>query len=226
MAAMDRVELTGIAAVSGTAREVAGKLAEGTNQQVVAFTLPRASGQQRDAIASTLETLVKMTSGQLIRRDEEALETLVRLFLPAITEPQSTLREAAMIAKARATVLESAEWLTAAQVAELAGLSAANPNAQTTRWKKEERIFSVKQPGCVELFPAYGLDPESGFRPSPALAEVIKILKGRKDGWGLAYWFASINGFLGGKRPQDVLAIAPHEVIAAARDEAEGVVHG
>lgn len=226
MAVMDRVELTGIAAVTGTAREVGGRLTQSNHEQVVAFMLPHATAKERDAIASTLEALVKVTSGHLIRRNKQALETLVSLFLPAITEPKSALRQATMIGKARAAVLEAAEWLTAAQVAELAGLSASNPNAQTTRWKREGKIFSVKQPGEVELFPAYGLDPETGFRPVAALADVIRILGDRKDGWGLAYWFASINSYLSGKRPQDVLAQAPQKVIAAARVEAEGVQHG
>ena len=38
--------------------------------------------------------------------------------------------------------------------------------------------------------------------------------------------FQSVNGFLGGKRPQDLLATDPDRVIAAARDEVLGVLHG
>ena len=58
------------------------------------------------------------------------------------------------------------------------------------------------------------------------MADVIGILAGHKDGWGMAYWFQSVNGFLGGKRPQDLLATDPDRVIAAARDEVQGVLHG
>ena len=47
-----------------------------------------------------------------------------------------------------------------------------------------------------------------------------------KDGWGLAYWFASANSFLGGKRPQDVLLESPERVLAAAADEMAEVAHG
>jgi len=36
-------------------------------------------------------------------------------------------------------------------------------------------------------------------------ARVLSVFRGRKDEWGLAYWFASVNSFLGGKRPQDLL---------------------
>ena len=48
----------------------------------------------------------------------------------------------------------------------------------------------------------------------------------RKYGWGLAYWFASANSLLGGKRPQDVLATSPDRVLAAAADEMAGIAHG
>lgn len=44
--------------------------------------------------------------------------------------------------------------------------------------------------------------------------------------WGLAYWFASVNSFLGGKRPQDLLIDTPDRVVDAAKDEVAGVLHG
>jgi len=70
-----------------------------------------------------------------------------------------------------------------------------------------------------DYFPGYGLDPDAGYRPFKALAKVIEAFGGHKDGWGLAYWFRSDTSFLGGKRPQDLLASAPDRVIAAALDE-------
>lgn len=42
----------------------------------------------------------------------------------------------------------------------------------------------------------------------------------------MAFWFLSANSFLGGKRPQDMLATQPDLVIDAARDEVQGVAHG
>jgi hypothetical protein len=47
----------------------------------------------------------------------------------------------------------------------------------------------------------------------------------RPDGWSLAFCFQSVNSFLGGKRPMDVLAEKPDEVIAAAADESMGITH-
>jgi len=225
MSALDSIELTGISVLAGTAREVAGRLNQADGQQVIAFVLPHLGVQQREAISQTLETLVRLTVGYQISRNHEVLESLVNVLLP-IPVPEMAVREAITIRKARAEVLESAEWLPAAQLATLAGMSPVNPNSQPSRWKRDGRIFSIKPLGSVELFPAYGLDPLKGFRPIRELAEIITILKDQKDGWGLAYWFSSLNGFLGGRRPQDVLSKAPGEVVAAAADEAEGVKHG
>jgi hypothetical protein len=226
MTSSDYIEFTGISTMAGTAREVARRLNQADDQQVVAFMLPQAGVQQREAIAQTLETLVQLTVGCQISREREALESLINVILPGAPMPEMALREAATIRKARAEVLESAEWLSAAQWAEVAGLSTVNPNAGPSRWKREHRIFSIKPKNSGELFPAYGLDPARNYRPRPEMQEIITLLKDRKDGWGLAYWFSALNGFLGGRRPQDVLSTAPSEVVAAAADEAKGIVHG
>jgi len=226
MPTLNSIELTDIFTVAGTAREVSERLSQAKNQQVVAFILPHVSVPQREAIGRTLETLIRLTAGCQISRDREVLGSLVNALMQPILQPESVLRDAVMISKARAEVLEGSEWLSAAQLATLAGMSPVNPNAQPSRWKRDGRIFSIKPLGSVELFPAYGLDPSKGFRPRKDLAEIITILSDRKDGWGLAYWFSSLNSFLGGRRPQDVLATAPREVVAAAADEAEDIVHG
>jgi hypothetical protein len=135
------------------------------------------------------------------------------------------IRETAMLVRARTAILESGDWLTAAQVARLAGLSTRNPSAQPNKWKKQGQIFAIHHLG-VYYFPGYGLDRDTGFRPLNFLGSVIEIFDGKKDGWGLAYWFRSDNSFLGGKRPQDLLTTDPERVIAAAKDEAQGVTHG
>lgn len=58
------------------------------------------------------------------------------------------------------------------------------------------------------------------------MAKVIEILAKNKDSWGMAYWFRSDNSFLGGKRPQDLLASEPERVIEAAMDEVQEISHG
>jgi hypothetical protein len=100
-----------------------------------------------------------------------------------------------------------------------------NPSAQPNKWKKAGQIFAIRHAG-VDYFPGYGLDAGAGFRPLKPLASVIEVLAPHKDAWGMAYWFRSDNGMLGGRRPQDLLADAPERVVAAARDEVQPVAHG
>ena len=110
-------------------------------------------------------------------------------------------------------------------MAELAGFSTSNLSAQPNKWKKEGQIFAIRHQG-LDYFPAYGLDAEAGYRPLKPLAPVLAVFGDAKDGWGLAYWFASANSLLGGKRPQDVLLKSPDRVLAAAADEMAEVAHG
>ena len=86
-------------------------------------------------------------------------------------------------------------------------------------------IFAINH-GGVDYFPGYGLDRNGSFRPLKALSKIIEVFGGHKDSWGMAYWFLSVNSFLGGKRPQDVLALEPDRVIEAAKDEVQGILHG
>ena len=129
-----------------------------------------------------------------------------------------------MLVQARKAVLQSGDWLTSADIAQLAGLSTRNPSAQPNKRKKQSQIFAIHN-GGIDYFPSYGLSSDAGFRPLKSLAKVIEAFAGHKDGWGMAYWFSSQNSFLGGKRPQDLLASAPDSVIAAALDEIQGVAH-
>jgi hypothetical protein len=55
---------------------------------------------------------------------------------------------------------------------------------------------------------------------------ILRVFGDTKDSWGLAFWFAGLNSFLDDQRPQDLLAADPERVIAAAKDEVEGVQHG
>jgi hypothetical protein len=48
---------------------------------------------------------------------------------------------------------------------------------------------------------------------------ILNIFGEAKDGCGLAFWFATLNRFLGDVRAQDVSATDFGRVIAAAKDE-------
>lgn len=183
---------------------------------------PAASEALADNVANVASSMVSLLAE---RQPPQVLARLADEMVPRTPAPPHLLKEAAMLVRARKAVLESGDWLTAAQVAELAGLSTRNPSAQPNKWKKQGAIFAIHHAG-VDYFPGFGLDREAGFRPLKDLARIIEIFRGHRDSWEMAYWFASANSFLGAKRPQDLLAKAPQRVIAAAEDEVQGIVHG
>ena len=211
--------------MTGSPEEVGQRLKRVQADQVVAIGLEHASAKEAGMIAETLARFVQLVNLNVIRHERETLESLVEVLVPKAPPTPVQLKEAAMLAKARIAVLREGNWLTAAEIADLAGFSSSNPSAQPNKWKRDGLIFAIRHLG-VDYFPDYGLDPDTGYRPLKAMAAVIKVLGGSKDCWGLAYWFASANSFLGGARPQDVLAKQPDRVIAAATDEQEGIVHG
>lgn len=114
-----------------------------------------------------------------------------------------------------------AEMCQARELAALAGQEPEQMQAELQRWKIEGRIFSVDHEG-KEYFPSFALDPGTGYRPYPAIAEVFRTFDavGCENPWRLASWFVGLNSFLDDQRPMDLLAEDPEWVIDAARDEA------
>lgn len=225
VAAKEIVEFSGVGTLTGTPEQVRTELSRLNAEQVVALTIEHGSDPAAKALAQTIAGLVPLVGAILKRRQDAAINSIIEALVPEVPPPHHKLVEARMVADARKAVLENGDWLTAAEVARAAGFSASNPSAQPNKWKKEGLIFAVRHRG-VDYFPGYALDPSAGFRPVKVLARILEVFRGKKDDWGLAYWFASVNSFLGGKRPQDLLASEPERVIAAAEDEVIGVVHG
>lgn len=211
--------------LTGLGHEVREKLETVSNEPVVAVVLPRASGASAGAIARTLENIAQLVPSLIASQQEQTIKAVVEALMPKVMPTPNVLKEAEMQARARAAVLASGDWLTAAEIASAAGFSASNPSAQPSKWKRDKAIFTISHNG-TDYFPGYGLDPSAGYRPLKALAKVIGILDGSKDGWGMAYWFMSPNSFLGGQRPQDLIRSAPQRVADAALDELEGAAHG
>ncbi|MBJ9965664.1 hypothetical protein [Burkholderia seminalis] len=219
-------EHPGVSTLIGTPKEVQARLGRSHADRVLVLAFEQIKPTVFEALAENFTNVASSMFEVLLQRhDRESLERLAEVLVPRTPPSPRLLKEAAMLVQARKAVLESGDWLTAAEVAQLAGLSARNPSAQPNKWKKQGLIFAIAHNG-VDYFPGYGLDREAGFRPLRAMAKVIEAFAGHKDGWGMAYWFRSDNSSLGGKRPQDLLATAPERVIEAARDEIQEVAHG
>jgi hypothetical protein len=133
--------------------------------------------------------------------------------------------QARMTLDAKSRILHSGDFLRAGEIAKLTRDSDKIANAEPTNWKRSGTIFAIEHKG-VEYFPLYALDRDKNYRPYKAVAEILRIFGDTKTGWGVAFWFASLNSFLDDRRPQDLLASDPDVVITAAKDEVAGVQHG
>jgi hypothetical protein len=218
-------EHPGISTLAGDPEEVSMQLHKVDAEQVVAVALAHATPREAAAIAETFASIADLVKSIVGEHRRQSLEAIVGALVPKAPPTPNELKEATMLARARTEVLGSGDWMTAAEIASVAGFSASNPSAQPNKWKREGAIFAIRHNG-IDYFPSYGLDAGAGYRPRKAMAQVIKTFGETKDGWGLSYWFMSANSFLGGKTPRELLATQPERVIAAAADEHEGVLHG
>ena len=211
--------------ISGTLPEMRSQLSKSKAAKAIVLTFDNEDGETIRAIATMVESIEPIV-GRLVReRQEGSIRSLIAALVPPVPPPRHMMLEGRMRAQAQADVLRASEWLTSAQIAELAGFSNTNTSAQPNKWKKEGLIFAINHRGS-DYFPDYGLDPDANYKPVKALADVIRVLKDGKDGWGMAFWFAAVNSYLGGEAPKDLLATAPDKVIAAAREEMSETAHG
>lgn len=126
---------------------------------------------------------------------------------------------------ARRKVLRGGDWLSADELLALASPRDQISEANLSLWLRADQIFFIRS-GGTDYFPRYALDAMHGYQPVPDLHFVIRILKTMKNGWEMAFWFASLNSYLGDQRPQDVLHHHMERVIEAARQEVLPISHG
>ncbi len=146
-------------------------------------------------------------------KQSEGFDQLVDLLLGDHSPTPIDITKARMKADALRAVFNGTEWLTAAQIAELAGLGQANRSGAANRWKQRRKVFALQHEG-QDHYPRYLLDEH--FRPLPGAEKVLEVLESFSPN-RLASWFEGRNGLLGGKRPRELLATDPERVVEAAR---------
>ena len=207
----------------GTGSEVSQRLHRSSARRALAVTLP--DDEQSAVFEDVVRKVTEFLPHIVRQRQKESLEKIVGALLPEIVIPNAALVQARMMVDAKSRILQSGDFLSAVEIAKLAGYSEKNPSAQPNKWKKDGTIFAIQHKG-VDYFPLYALDPDENYKPYKAVSEVLRVFGDTKTGWGIAFWFAGLNSFLDDSRPQDLLAGDPALVIAAAKDEVEGVQHG
>lgn len=173
--------------------------------------------------AAMLESAASMGSVLTVLEEREAAkERMIEALLPKSTIlPAPSVLQARRNAAAREGLLQEFGALSSTEVADLAGSRASNKAALANRWKQEGRIFPVTHHGQT-LFPAYQFDGKG--QPRPVIAQVLSTLGKQSRDWELALWFLSASGWLGEKRPVDLLESNPAAVAEAARHEIDDLV--
>ena len=154
-------------------------------------------------------------------RQRHDTERLIEAMLPEspVPTPPAVL-QARRNAAAREELITEFGLLTSVDVAARAGSRAKNKAALANRWKQEGKILSVNHQGLL-FFPAFQFDDDG--QPLPVLVSILSSVGRQSEGWELALWFIAANGWLGGRRPVDLLRIEPEAVARAAEREAEGL---
>jgi hypothetical protein len=148
-------------------------------------------------------------------RAAEEIDDLATAMAPEIALPTPpVVLQARRNAEARTALLSEFGALTAAQVAELAGSDAKNTSALAGRWRREGRLVAVEHHGTV-YYPGFQFDSDG--RPKPTVGQVLHHLSDPSmTPWQQALWFTTANGWLGGRRPVDLLDDEGDAVVAAA----------
>lgn len=119
--------------------------------------------------------------------------------------------------ESRKAILSGTTWLTAHEIAKLAGRKIEAVEEDLADWEDQQAIFSIHHEHLTQ-YPDYLLDPGTGFYPYPDSAQLIRVLfQTRKTNWQLASWFEGVNGRLGGIAPKDLMASDTARVLEVAR---------
>ncbi len=155
------------------------------------------------------------------REDLKQMEEMISAMMPRTTVPLPVeVLQARRNAEARMALFKEFGALTSAQVGEMAGSKSPNRAALAHKWKSDRRIFSVPHQG-VNYFPGFQFTQDG--QPRPVIGAVLAAVPGWSP-WEIGLWFTSRSGFLGGRRPVDLLDSDPDAVVRAAAAEAEELV--
>lgn len=147
------------------------------------------------------------------RRGRELFERTVAALTPEAVPSQAAVEQMRRNAEARHRLLAEHGTLTSEQVADTLGSQARNRAATAYRLQRAGKIFGVRHREET-VFPAFQFSAGGVRRGVP---EVLRRLQQRGlSGWEIALWFTAGSGFLGGRRPLDVLDDDPELVIEHA----------
>jgi hypothetical protein len=208
----------------GEAQELAHGLENSKAHALVFVSHAHRDDEWTKTVFETLKRASELIEVLIDKRGENSWDALIEALTPDVPLTSNRMIEAKMFAQAMKGVLESEDFVRAADIAEIGHFSKTNPSSQPNRWKKAGLIFAVPYKGA-DLYPLYALELAEGAKPLPIMESVLNVLRD-KDDWQKAFWFSSVNTYLKNKMPKELLKSKPQEVLRAAEIEAAGVQHG
>ena len=151
-------------------------------------------------------------------RQRQSLDRMLDLLVTGEDAPRSAIEANLLMdnLELRADYLRETGTLTSEEIHNASGLQSRNVSEPASRWKREGRIFAVRQ-GRADRYPAFQFRDGA---PHPTIRDVLSALPGGMTSWQTGLWFASGNGWLDGDPPQRRLDDRD-QVVYAARQLAE-----
>lgn len=114
----------------------------------------------------------------------------------------------------RQKLMQTVNMVDAAKWAQWRGVRTKNPSAALGKYKRQHRIFAVKS-GNRDLYPAFQFSPNA--EPLPIIREILREVPEDAQGWALLSWFEARNTTLGNRKPSELVASEPSQVLNAAK---------
>lgn len=185
------------------------------------WVLVRARTAKQAAIMrKTVKTVGQIAAQRRRALSEKNIEQLVDLYLEG--EERAEVDEEIELdnAELRADYLRQTRCLTSQQIHDSAPRKPKNKSEPASRWKRERRIFAVRQ-GGGDLYPAFQF---ADGVPRRVIKAILTRLPSDMTPWQIAFWFASGNGWLNDATPQE--CIADEEAVIAAAERMGEVTIG
>lgn len=196
---MSVTEQSGVSTLIGTPKEARASLSRSHADRVLVVSFDQVNLSVFEVLAENFANVASSMYEVLQeRQDPKSLERLAEVFVTRKPPSPRLLKEAAMLVQARKAVLESGDWLTAADIAQVAQLSTRNPSAQPNKWKKQGQIFAISH-GGVDYFPGYGLDRTRAIGRSRRWPKSLRLSLARRTAGGWLTGFAPIIVFWAAK---------------------------
>ena len=152
----------------GEAQELAPGLENSEAQALVFVSRARGDDEWTKTFFQTLKRASELIEVLIDKRQQDNWGALIEALTPDVPLTSNRLIEAKMFAQAMKGILESDDFVRAAEIAEVGHFSKINPSSQPNRWKKAGLIFAVPYKG-VDLYPLYALELKKGAKPLPIM---------------------------------------------------------